>query len=151
MDSPPERPREDDDPDGWVTGRLLSTAARLVEHAWDAHLAQWGLNHASFVVLWMLAAEPVSQRALARRLQVQDQTMSRMLAGLERGGYVTRARSGSDRRRRLVTATGAGRRALRAAQDDDVAERLVSDALSPRGVDELRRLLTTLVRRSGRA
>lgn len=146
MADPGDRARIGADLDGWATGRLLSTAARLVEHAWDAHLSQWGLNHASFAVLWMVEAEPASQRALARRMQVQDQTMSRMVAGLERAGYVTRAPGGDDRRQRLVTATDAGRAARARAERGDVAERLVADALTADDVDGLRGHLVSLVR-----
>lgn len=152
MDGAPQRPgsrafRAEAGGDSWATGRLLSTAARLVEHAWDAHLSQWSLNHASFAVLWMVEAEPSSQRVLARRMQVQDQTMSRVVTGLERAGYVTRARSGADRRRRIVTATDAGRAARRGAEAGDVAERLVADALGGQDVEQLRGQLIALVRR----
>lgn len=133
------------DLDAWPTGRLLSTAARLVEHAWDAHLSRWGLNHASFAVLWLVEAEPLGQRDLARRMQVQDQTMSRIVTGLERHGYVTRTR-GDDRRRQLVGATDAGRAARAAAEADDVAERLVTDALTTRDIPRFRRQLARLVR-----
>lgn len=152
MDGAPQGPRsgalhDGVGPDAWATGRLLSTAARLVEHAWDAHLSQWGLNHASFAVLWMVEAEPTSQRALARRMQVQDQTMSRVVTGLERAGYVTRARSEADRRQRIVAATDAGRSARRDAESGDVAERLVTDALEGQDVDQLRGQLIGLVRR----
>lgn len=134
----------------WATGRLLSTAARLVEHAWDNHLGAWSLNHASFAVLWVVDAEPLSQRELARRMQVQDQTMSRVVAGLERSGYVTRTRSPHDRRRQLVAATEAGRSARRAAQEGNVAERLVCDALGGDDVPVLRVHLLTLVRELSR-
>ena len=90
------------DPAHWATGRLLSTAARLVEHAWDAHLATWGLNHASFAVLWMLERGPLPQRSLASSASVQDQTMSRIVERLQRLGYVERARGTDDRRQVLV-------------------------------------------------
>ncbi len=124
----------------WATGRLLSTAARLVEHAWDAHLSRWGLNHASFAVLWMLEAGPRTQRQLAASATVQAQTMSRVLDRLERLGYVQRVRSESDRRRVLVSLTPAGRRARGAAHDEGIAEGLVGD-----GVPDLEQLRTALV------
>ncbi|WP_082523105.1 MarR family winged helix-turn-helix transcriptional regulator [Geodermatophilus sp. Leaf369] len=121
--------RPADDPSTWATGRLLSTAARLVEHAWDAHLGQWGLNHAGFAVLWMLTGGPRSQRELAQAVQVEDQTMSRVLERLERHGHVSRARSTVDRRRVEVSVTGAGRTALAEAGDGQAAERVLGDAV----------------------
>lgn len=117
------------DPAGWATGRLLSTAARLVEHAWDAHLDRWGLNHAGFVVLWMVSSGPRSQRELAQAMQVEDQTMSRVLERLERHGHVTRQRSTTDRRRVEVTLSDSGRTALAEAGSDDAAERLLGGAV----------------------
>ena len=123
----PDRPA--DDPSTWATGRLLSTAARLVEHAWDAHLGQWGLNHAGFAVLWMLTGGPRSQRELAHAMQVEDQTMSRVLERLQRHGHVGRARSTVDRRRVEVSLTDAGRTALAEAGDGEAAERVLGDAV----------------------
>jgi len=35
----------------WPTGRLLSTAARLVEQAWNARLREHGVSHAGMIVL----------------------------------------------------------------------------------------------------
>jgi DNA-binding MarR family transcriptional regulator len=136
-----------DDPSGWPTGRLLSTAARLVEHAWDAHLAAWDLNHASFAVLWHLDAGPLSQRELAVRVQVQDQTMSRVLERLERSGYVRRERATRDRRRVLVHVTDAGRLARDAAGDPALAERMVTAAVPADEVPGLRRHLVAIVER----
>jgi DNA-binding MarR family transcriptional regulator len=149
----PERRRADvaDDSDlhTWATGRLLSTAARFVEHAWDAHLAQWGLNHAGCAVLFLLQDGPCSQRRLAGPMHVQDQTMSRVVERLERRGYVTRARSAADRRRVLVTVTDAGRAALREATAGDRADAIVADALPEAATAELRGHLVTLVQRLG--
>lgn len=134
-----------EDLDSWATGRLLSTAARLMEHRWDAHLAGWDLNHASFAVLWQLEAGPLAQRELAQAHQVKDQTMSRVVERLERSGYVTRERSGQDRRRVLVRLTPAGRSARDRAGDPAVAERMVLDALGPDDVQVLREHLLALV------
>ncbi len=137
MSSPP-------DPSGWATGRLLSTAARLVEHEWDAHLGRWGLNHSGFVVLWMVSSGPRSQRELAQAVQVEDQTMSRVLDRLERHGHVTRERSTADRRRVEVSLSDTGRTALAEAGSDDAAERLLAGA-----VGDLPALRTELARLVG--
>jgi MarR family transcriptional regulator, organic hydroperoxide resistance regulator len=117
------------DPSSWATGRLLSTAARLVEHEWDAHLDRWGLNHSGFAVLRMVSGGPRSQRELAQAMQVEDQTMSRVLDRLERHGHVTRERSTTDRRRVEVTLSESGRVAVAEAGSDDAAERLFAGAV----------------------
>ena len=92
----------------WPTGRLLSTAARLVEHTWVEALEQLGLSHAGLIVLHVLDAGALSQTELAKEARVEAQTMSRTLEGLEREGYVARQKHPDDRRRHVVTRTPAG-------------------------------------------
>jgi DNA-binding MarR family transcriptional regulator len=93
---------------GWPTGRLLSTAARLVEHAWIEGLEKLGLTHAGLIVLHLLDAGPLSQTELAREARVEAQTMSRTLERLERESYVAREKHPADGRRHVVTRTAAG-------------------------------------------
>jgi DNA-binding MarR family transcriptional regulator len=133
-----------DDLDAWPTGRLLSSAARLVEHAWNAHLARWDLNHAGLAALHVLLGGPQTQRELATRVQVEDQTLSRTVERLERSGYVERHRDPGDRRRIVVSLTTQGRAACLRAGDATVAEGFfaaLGDDLVP-----LRRALTAIVR-----
>ncbi|WP_370446257.1 MarR family winged helix-turn-helix transcriptional regulator [Cryobacterium sp. Y57] len=92
----------------WPTGRLLSTAARLVEHAWVEALDQLGLTHAGMIALHLLGPGPLSQTELAHAARVQTQTMSRTLERLEREGYVARTRDEHDARRHSVVRTDAG-------------------------------------------
>jgi len=103
--------------DAWPTGRLLSTASRLVEHAWAEALESHGLTHAGLIVLHFLSTGPASQIELARRARVQTQTMSRTLDRLERDGYVERSADASDRRRHVVMITPEGADAFRRAHD----------------------------------
>jgi DNA-binding MarR family transcriptional regulator len=127
----------------WPTGRLLSTAARLVEHAWTEALDDLGLTHAGIVVLHLLDAGPLSQTDLARAARVENQTMSRTIERLEREGLVTRASDSGDRRRRMVSRTDAGREAWAATRslEADVFPQLV-------GHDELRSTLLEIIRSS---
>ncbi len=133
-----------DDIETWPTGRLLSSAARLVEHEWNAHLAQWGLNHASIAVLHILMAGPLTQRELATAVQVEDQTMSRIVERLERSTYIERRRDEGDRRRLAVSLTTQGRRTCLRASDLALAEGIF-DGLPD--VERLRQDLMAIVRR----
>lgn len=92
----------------WPTGRLLSTASRLVEHAWLDALDERGLSHAGFIALHIIGENPTSQTDLAARARVENQTMSRTLDRLEREGYITRERDSRDRRRHIITRTPEG-------------------------------------------
>lgn len=94
----------------WPTGRLLSMAARLVEHAWEGVLREYDISSAGLVVLHVVSTGPASQRDIARVARVTDQTASRTVERLERVGYVVRETDPGDERRKVVTATEAGRR-----------------------------------------
>ncbi len=95
---------------GWPTGRLLSMAARLVEHEWERVLREYSMSSAGLVVLHTVARESASQREIAQAARVTDQTASHTIERLERSGYVTREVDPSDQRRRVVAATAEGRR-----------------------------------------
>ena len=129
-------------PEHWPVGRLLSAAARRIERAWDGHLATWDLNHASLPVLVHVAVVPMSQRQLADACGVTEQTMSRVVARLERTGYVTRRRHDDDRRRHVIAITPEGAQALAACADPRPAQEVVLGHLAP----ERRALLDELLR-----
>ncbi|MEZ0448572.1 MarR family winged helix-turn-helix transcriptional regulator [Cellulomonas sp. ICMP 17802] len=134
------------DPAHWPVGRLLSAASRRVEREWNAHLATWDLNHASLPVLVHLVRGPMSQRELASACEVTEQTMSRVLARMERTGYVTRRPHDDDRRRHVITITDPGRAALAVAADRDTAEALVTRGLTSEQTEQLRHLLALVAR-----
>lgn len=135
----------------WPTGRMLSAVARGIEHEWNAHLARWGLNHASIPVLYHLLGGPRSQRDLARASGVTEQTMSRVVARLERSGYVERHPHPDDARRHDVVMTEAGRTVLAEAGDPRVAEEMSIRGLDAEQVAQLRALLTVMLRAHGEA
>lgn len=131
--------------DEWPTGRLLSAVARRIEREWNAHLAAWDLNHASLPVLAILLRGPLSQRELAQASGVTEQTMSRIVARLERSGYVQRHPHETDARRHEVSLTDAGRGALFEAGDPQVAEEMSVRGLDADQVAPLRELLAAML------
>lgn len=110
------QPAEASDMTAWPTGRLLSTAARLVEHAWVDTLDRLGLTHAGLIVLHLLQSGPHSQTDLAKTVRVQNQTISRTLERLQREGFIERRPDESDRRRHVVTITPSGDAVWRSAR-----------------------------------
>jgi DNA-binding MarR family transcriptional regulator len=100
----------------WPIGRLLSTAARLVEHAWAEALEERGLTHAGLIVLHLLDAGALTQTALARGARVESQTMSRTIDRLEKSGYVVRMADPLDRRRHRIARTVEGDAALESSR-----------------------------------
>lgn len=121
----------------------MSTAARLVEHAWNEKLSSLGLTHAGVIALEVLAVKgPITQVLLAQIVRVQAQTMGKTLSRLESHGYIERSRSLSDRRSQIVSLSEAGTQVL------DAAERLEREVLGDSPVDAtaLRGELKVLVR-----
>jgi DNA-binding MarR family transcriptional regulator len=115
MADPTQRPT-DDPIASWPIGRLLSTAARLVEHEWAQALEERGLTHAGLIALHLLDSGALGQTELARRARVETQTMSRTVDRLEKSGYVIRAADPVDRRRQRVARTSQGDVALEACR-----------------------------------
>jgi DNA-binding MarR family transcriptional regulator len=80
--------------------------------------APFGLTADQFVLLTALAAgDGVTQKELGRRTHADPNTMSEMLARLERRGLVVRERHADDGRALRVSLTEAGRAAQRRALD----------------------------------
>lgn len=135
---------DEDDVAAWPTGRLLALAARLTSHAWNVEIAPYGVNHAGVAVLAQLRHQPLPQREVAVRCQVEEQTLSRTVERLERAGYVRRHRDDVDRRRVLVERTPAGEEVLAAIRRLDSEVSAVLD-----GVEDpelFRRQLAQVVR-----
>ena len=134
-----------DDPARWPTGRLLSHVARNLERQWNTHLEAWDLNHASLPVLLALLRSEHSQRELATASGVTEQTMSRVIARLERTGYVSRAASSADARRHAVRLTPLGRSVALEAGQAAAGEEMATRGLTTEQVDQLRAILLTMV------
>lgn len=131
------------DMDRWPTGRLLSTAARLVEHSWNEKLGAIGLTHAGVIAIEVLYNNgPMTQAQLAQLVRVQAQTMGKTLSRLEAHGHIVRQRSTSDRRSHVVSLTERGTEAVNAAADMERSV-LAAASIDP---DVLRQELQAVVR-----
>jgi MarR family transcriptional regulator, organic hydroperoxide resistance regulator len=129
--------------DQWPTGRLLSTAARLVEHSWNEKLGAIGLTHAGVIAIEVLNAQgPMTQAQLAQYVRVQAQTMGKTLSRLESHGHIARVRSTSDRRSHVVSLTEQGKEAVAAAVEMERTV-LAAATIDP---DVLRQELKAVVR-----
>jgi DNA-binding MarR family transcriptional regulator len=112
-------------------------------------LAADGLDDLRFAdgfVFQHLVEGPQTIGALAERLDVTQQAVSKSVTDLERRGYVARRADPDDARARLVALTARGEAAIeggrrhRAAIEAELAERL-----GPRRVESARRLLADVV------
>ena len=126
----------------WSTNRLLSTAARLVEHSWNERLAALGVTHAGYMALDVLHEHgTLSQARLAQEVRVQAQTMGKTLHRLESHGHISRSPNLKDRRSHLVSITEAGCNVLSEAARQE--GELIDDGTL--GDEQLRRSLAHII------
>src|SRR5437868_6962892 len=93
----------------------LRRAVRAVTQLYDAYFEELGIKATQFTVLAVLAHEGENRPTvtnLAHALVLEQSSLSRNLAVLERLGLVELAAAEADRRQRVVTLTAAGRRVL---------------------------------------
>ncbi|MFJ2240437.1 MarR family winged helix-turn-helix transcriptional regulator [Streptomyces sp. NPDC087859] len=112
-------------------------------------VAERGLTTARAGVLWALFHEgPMTQRDLARQLQVTPRNVTGLLDALENDGLVARGSHPTDRRATLVSLTEEGRsttRALRGGRDE-LAVALFGD-MPESQLDVVRQGLETVIGR----
>jgi DNA-binding MarR family transcriptional regulator len=94
----------------------LRRLSRIVTRIYDQELRRAGLEVTQFGLLTALAqAGEVNQKRLSAGFAMDSTTLTRTLALLRKEGWL-RARRGKDRRERLFSLTGAGRRQMAMAQ-----------------------------------
>jgi DNA-binding MarR family transcriptional regulator len=140
-----ERPDLDVSPQG-VIGRLHRLAGHLTEQLLVVY-RRFGLSEGDFDVLATLrrAGEPFERAPgeLAQFTMVTTGAMTKRIDRLERDGLVTRRRSTTDGRGRVVALTPAGRELIDAAFTEHMHnERRLLDELSTEDAAALESLLT---------
>lgn len=97
----------------------LKRAYQAVRNALEAELSGKGLTAAQFDVLKLLlrpdqsaalAAGGLDQRAMQKALHITSATLTRLLAGMERRGLISRAANPQDSRSKQVKATAKARK-----------------------------------------
>jgi DNA-binding MarR family transcriptional regulator len=91
------------------TSQLVSVAARLFARALQARFAEHDVSAGQWpLLLYLWEQDGLSQKQLARRVQIEEPTTTRTLDRMERDGLVRRVRDESDRRRIKVYLTERG-------------------------------------------
>lgn len=94
----------------------LRRLSRIVTRIYDEELRRAGLEITQFGLLTALAqAGEVNQKRLSAGFAMDSTTLTRTVGLLRKQGWV-RARRGKDRRERLFSLTGAGKRQMAMAQ-----------------------------------
>jgi len=112
----------------------LRRLSRIVTRIYDADLRRAGLEITQFGLLTALAqAGEVNQKRLSAGFAMDSTTLTRTVGRLRKQGWV-RARRGKDRRERLFSLTGAGKRQMAIAQPHwERAERRLRKELGDAG------------------
>jgi DNA-binding MarR family transcriptional regulator len=125
----------------WLLTQTAAHAGRLVTEEFAAA----GARGYHFRLLEALREDgPGSQADLGRRTGIHLSDMVATLNELEAGGYVARSPDPRDRRRNVITITGAGRQ--RAAELAERAAAVQEELLAPLDADERRHLAGLLDR-----
>jgi DNA-binding MarR family transcriptional regulator len=129
----------------WLLNQAALRANRLVSEGFEAE----GMRRHHFSVLVALDEDgPASQAALGRRLGIDRSDMVAVINDLERDGLVARAEDERDRRRNVIRATPAGRKALkRLGARVDAAQAALLEPISAAERRTLERLLARVVER----
>jgi len=96
----------------------LRRASRRLVKLYDGVLAEHGLTIAQFSLLpWIHAMKRPTVQRLAEKTQMDQSTLSRGLALLERDGLVSAETDPEDRRKRILRLTDEGQRRMVAASE----------------------------------
>ncbi|MES1939440.1 MarR family transcriptional regulator [Salinisphaera sp. T5B8] len=133
-----------DRPQG-CTNFKLHQLGRVVARHYDDYLGEAGLKGTQYSLLsHIIAFGPLRAGELARRMRLDNSTLTRTLATLERQGWIRR-RAGEDARSRLIEATPAGRaRREQAKQHWKHAQQALNERLGTAEINQLHALLDTL-------
>ena len=133
-----------DRPQG-CTNFKLHQLGRVVARHYDDYLGEAGLKGTQYSLLsHIVAFGPLRAGELARRMRLDNSTLTRTLTTLERQGWIRR-RAGADGRSRLIEATPAGReRREQAKQQWKQAQEALNERLGAAEINQLHSLLDTL-------
>lgn len=120
----------------------LYACARKIVASYTPYLKPLGLTYTQYIVLMVLwEKESVSVGELGSMLRLDAGTLTPLLKGFEKKGYVTRARSSEDERVTLISITPEGNALKEACKDIPGKVASVVKALDQDEADDLYRLL----------
>jgi DNA-binding MarR family transcriptional regulator len=125
---------------------LIKRLETLIRLRLEAALQDVTLTPGQYTTLSVVNVGPVSSADLARRVGITPQSMSEVIATLERKGLITRTTRDDNRRIADVALTALGEAVLRQAEDRvDVVERDLFREVSAQEVSILRETLEVIL------
>ena len=126
----------------------LYTASRLITQAYHPLLADQGLTYPQYLVLlvlWEKDAQPVND--IAKRLQLETNTITPLLQRMEKEGLLVRRKGEKDARQMIVSLTRKGRDLQKKLSDVPfaVGDAVLCDSVTPETLPELFRMLDEII------
>jgi len=126
-------------------GFLLRRAHQIYVAIFEANFERLALSPAQYSVMIALHdLHGINQGDLAKAIGMNKVTVSQIVQALEVRGWIARKQTDADRRRRQLTLTAAGQRALK--QTADMAEATYAEQMAPLTEPERQRLFKLLQR-----
>jgi DNA-binding MarR family transcriptional regulator len=118
---------------------LLLRARAMLARTWDAVLAEYDITRGQGLVLWLLSSGKISTAAdLARQLDIDAASMTRMIDRLEKRKLMARLPRGDDRRMVNLCLTPSGQ--LLAEKLPSAHAAVMQSSFSGFSIDDLRQL-----------
>lgn len=134
----------------YIRSRLLYMLARVHKHQlqlFEKHTSELGVTARDYAVMLLLEnQDQLWQSEIAEALDVDRTTVTYLVDGLEKRGWLARHRDPADRRAHVVTLTDSGRETLR-THISPAALAATDELLAPLDAaeqDQLRALLSRL-------
>lgn len=132
-------------PDIGLLPRLFRDASRAFSRRFEQRTRDHGLSTTQWRLLGTILRDgPMTQAALADRLDVEPISVSRLIDRMEQAGWVRRDPHPDDRRARLIVATELAVQAATPVRH--IADDIAAEALSHLTEDERRAFLIALAR-----
>lgn len=115
---------------------LLSTA-KMIDQSCAKRLAPYQLSEGRFVILFLLHQEPagLAPHMLSERAGITRATLTGLLDGLERDGFIIRNHHQADRRSILITLTAKGTETASALSQDHT--QWIASLMAPLNTQEM--------------
>jgi len=99
-------------------GFMLNTVARMMRGALEDRLKQYNVTSMQWVVMQTISeCEVMNQSAVAKRVEIDNPTMTRQVDRLEQSGLLKRRPDKDDRRTQLLSLTAKGCKLLSSIND----------------------------------
>ncbi|GBE29827.1 MAG TPA: MarR family transcriptional regulator [Bacteroidetes bacterium] len=120
-------------------GFLLNTVARMMRGALEDRLKQYNVTSMQWVVMQTISeCEVMNQTAVAKRVEIDNPTMTRQVDRLEEAGLLKRRPDKEDRRTQLLSLTAKGCKLLSSINDvANEVNRLASTRISNARLNKL--------------